>query len=517
MSVDLAPHQQKAVSELHNGSILAGGVGVGKSRTALSYFYTKVCGGNYEDMQVTSPRDIYVITTPKKRNTLDWEAEAVKFGISRLRETSVFGIQLTVDSWNNLWKYVDVKDAFFIFDEQRVVGSGAWTKAFIKIARENQWILLSATPGDTWMDYIPVFVANGYYKNRSEFIARHVIYKTFHKFPKVDRYIDVNRLVKIRNAVLVTMPYQKHTVRHMRDVLVDYDQELMQKVMKQRWHVYDSRPLRDVSELFGVMRKVANSNASRLQEVSKLMTLHPRLIVFYTFDYELEILRTLASTPHPGTELKETHDLAEELTPKSVSLQDASQSHVSEDPLKGTIWESGYDEELELRVAREGNSEWKSSKPARTTLSPQLSDSTSSSTSSSDVLVVESNSPQRILQGGTTTTTASMESGSTFQVAEWNGHNHDEIPNTERWLYLVQYTAGSEGWNCVETDAICFYSQTYSYKMFYQAQGRIDRLDTPFKDLWYYNLVSKAPIDLAIKKCLKEKRSFNEASFSVNI
>lgn len=402
----LFPHQQKAVDELHNGAILCGGVGSGKTITSLAYYYTKECKGVIGDLgSLRSPIDLIVITTAKKRDSLDWQRDLALLGIGDSRDTAAGGVQFTVDSWNNIDKYKDVKDAFFIFDEQRLVGSGAWSQAFIKIAKSNRWILLSATPGDTWLDYIPVFVANGFYKNRTEFKRTHVVYNTFSKFPKVDHYVEVGQLVRHRNAVLVHMPYLSHTVRNSKDVIVSHDEDTLLKVMRDRWHVYKERPLRDVGEMFLVMRKVVNTDPSRIRAVRRLMERHPRIIIFYNFDYELELLRELGAS-------------------------------------------------------------------ART-------------------------------EG--------------VGVGEWNGHNHDPLPQGERWLYLVQYAAGAEGWNCTTTDTILFYSLTYSYKLFHQAHGRIDRLNTPFIDLWYYTLISKSMFDRAVKKALMSKRSFNEAGFGKNL
>lgn len=388
--LDLYPHQEKAVGEMHNGSILVGGVGTGKSRTAVAYYQKN-----------ERPKDVYVITTAKKRDSLDWQREFASIAVVEVGSDlgSKSPGSLVVDSWNNIGKYSNVYGAFFIFDEQRLVGSGAWTKAFIKIAKRNHWILLSATPGDTWLDYIPVFVANGFYKNRTEFKREHVVYSPYSKFPKVERFIGVNKLSKLRNSILVDMPYVRHTVRKFRDVRVDYDKVLFHKAYIDRWNVFEERPLRDVAELFLVMRKIVNSDPSRLEAVRTIMADHPKAIIFYNFDYELEILRKLAAT---------------------------------------------------------------------------------------------------------------------VPLAEWNGHKHEPIPSGDSWVYLVQYTAGSEGWNCTETDTIIFYSLTYSYRQFHQAQGRIDRLDTDFKILYYYVVSTDSVIDRAINRSLKMKQNFNERSFTLN-
>lgn len=380
--MDLYPHQQKAVEELDNGKILCGGVGTGKSLTAVAYYLKR-----------ESSRDVYVITTAKKRDSLDWESEFVKAGVYKTRDATVAGV-LTVDSWNNIERYVDVKDAFFIFDEQRIVGSGAWSTNFIKIAKKNRWILLSATPGDTWIDYIPVFVANGFYKNRTEFKREHCVYSYYGKFPKLERYLGVHKLLRYRNALLVDMPYLRHTTRIVREITCHHDKTVMEEITKKRWNPFEERPLRDMAELYSAARKLVNSDSSRFLVLRQLLVIHPRLIVFYNFDYELEILR----------------ELAEDTT-----------------------------------------------------------------------------------------------------VAEWNGHKHEPIPDTDRWCYLVQFTAGSEGWNCITTDATVFYSLPYSYKSWHQAHGRIDRLNTPYDRLYYYILKSDSWIDRAVSKSLSMKQSFNES------
>lgn len=396
--VELMSHQQKALGELHNGSILWGGVGSGKSMVAAAYY-----------MKHEAPKQIIVITTAKKRGTLDWDGEFAKYGVGKYEGATTQGI-LVVDSWNNVYKYVAVSGQFFIFDEQRLVGAGAWVKSFLKIAKNNHWIMLTATPGDTWLDYIPVFVANGWYKNRTEFKREHVIYNAFTKYPKVDRYVGVQKLVKYRSKILVKMPYYKETVRHEVIVWADYDQELMDQVQTKRWNPYTDAPIRSISELFHAMRKVCNSDGSRLSELFKLMEQHEKLIVFYNFDYELEMIRMVQT------------------------LREEALGQVT-------------------------NSSW--------------------------------------------------------EYAEWNGHNHQEMPTTDKWLYAVQYIAGAEGWNCIETNAMCFWSLTYSYKLWEQAHGRIDRLDTPFVDLYYYVMKSKAPIDWAVWRSLKSKMSFQTSHFDM--
>lgn len=387
MAVELYPHQRKAVEDLRNGRILWGGTGSGKSRTAVAYYMAK-----------EAPKDVYVVTTAKKRDSLDWEGEFVRYGVYKSLETTTEGV-LTVDSWNNIEKYKNVKGAFFIFDEQRLVGNGSWSRAFVHLAKHNNWILLSATPGDNWIDYIPVFVANGFYKNRSEFKQEHVIYSMYTRFPKIERFVGEAKLMKLRNELLVHMPYQNHTTRNIVNVPVEYDKEQYDKVLKGRWNVFLERPTRDAAEFFAVMRRIVNSDASRMRAVRTLMEAHPRIIVFYNFDYELESLRGL---------------------------------------------------------------------------------------------------------GGQ----------SSVEIAEWNGHKHQPIPDSERWVYLVQYAAGAEGWNCTTTDAMVFYSLPYSYKLWHQAHGRIDRLNTPFSVLHYYNLVSNSMIDKAVSRALKSKKSFNESRFS---
>lgn len=443
-SIDLHPHQEKALETLDNGKILCGGVGSGKSLTAAVYYRRN-----------EAPRDVYVITTAKKRDSLDWEKEFVKYGVGTSRNATVGGV-LAVDSWNNIGKYQDVEDSFFIFDEQRLVGSGEWTKAFLRIAKKNRWILLSATPGDTWLDYIPVFVANGFYKNRTAFKREHVVYNTFSKFPKVDRYVSVGKLIRFRRQLLVRMPFERETTRHSLNIEVEYDKDLLEEVLVKRWHVYENRPIRDAAELIAVMRKVVNSDPSRLEAIRELMKKHDRLIVFYNFNYELEALRTLS--------------------------------------------EEG---EGSWRTADIESSQGESSR--KTTLSPPRSIVSN--------VKRPSQKPFSKITNTTSTTTSTTGYRSPLVVAEWNGHKHQEVPTSDRWLYLVQYTAGAEAWECTTTNATAFYSPTYSYKAWEQSHGRIDRMNTPFKDLYYYRLISSSAIEQAIYKSIRSKKNFNERDY----
>ncbi|HOJ87148.1 MAG TPA: hypothetical protein PLN68_09515 [Elusimicrobiales bacterium] len=405
MSVKLFDYQLKAVQQMKNGCILCGGVGSGKSLVALSYYYlqnggdpSSLTGGDYIPMD-DPPKDLYIITTARKRDTLEWEGELSPFLLSTHPEINLYhNHKVIVDSWNNIGKYVEVTDAFFIFDEQRVIGSGAWVKSFLKITKTNDWILLSATPGDTWQDYIPVFIANGFYKNRTEFTREHIVYSHFTKFPKIDRYIGTGKLLKLRRSILIDMDFKRETIPHHEDVYVSYNIETYKNVSRTRWNPYKNEPIQNAGELCYVWRKIVNSDESRQVAVLEIFENHPKVIIFYNFDYELEILKNL-----------------------------------------------GF--------------------------------------------------------------------GSGVKIAEWNGHKHEPIPNSKSWVYLVQYSAGCEGWNCITTDTIIFYSQNYSYKVMVQAAGRIDRLNTPYTDLYFYHLKSRSGIDLAISKALKEKKNFNESKF----
>ena len=402
--MELRDYQLEAIDKMKNGCILNGGVGSGKSLTSLSYYYLQN-GGSFEFLSgkdyipmPNTPKDLYIITTARKRDTFEWEGELSHFLLSTHEELNKYNNKVIVDSWNNIQKYKDVEDAFFIFDEQRVVGSGAWVKAFLKIAKKNQWILLSATPGDTWSDYIPVFIANGFYKNKTEFMREHAVFSRFSKYPKIEKYIGTGRLIRQRREILVDMKFERETVQHHYDIYVEYDNKLYKDVMKRRWDIWNDEPITNAGGLCYALRKIVNSHESRSTKLLELFETHQKMIVFYNFDYELEILKSL----YFG---------------------------------EGVI------------------------------------------------------------------------------IAEWNGHKHEPTPTGNRWVYLVQYTAGAEGWNCITTDTIVFYSLNYSYKIMHQSAGRIDRLNTPYKDLHYYYLKSRSGIDLAIERALNDKRKFNESSF----
>ena len=398
MAVRLFEHQEAALAKLHNGSILWGGVGSGKSITGIAYFYNRVCN----DMK--NPMNLYIITTARKRDTGEWEGELARFGLSCDISKSYKHVQVIIDSWNNIKKYIDISGCFFLFDEQRVVGYGAWTKAFLKITARNKWILLSATPGDCWMDYLPVFIANGYFRNKTDFQRQHVLFNRYNtRYPQITGYCGERKLRELRDHVLVGMSYEKKTVPHHELISSQYDKALYDQVMKSRWNPYSEEPIAEASELCFVLRRIVNSDADRINRVRDLLYYHPKAIIFYNYNYELDLLREMA-----------------------IDIN-----------VCGTAW--GY--------------------------------------------------------------------------GEWNGQRHDPLPTGQRWIYLVQYTAGAEGWNCIETDTIIFYSQSYSYKAMVQAAGRIDRLNTGYHDLYYFYFTSNSKIDIAMRRALKSKKNFNESAF----
>lgn len=403
MPIKLYSHQLDALERIHNGCILCGGVGSGKSITSLAYYYLTF-GGSIKSLQggrylkMREPKNLYIITTARKRDTLEWEGELAPFLLSPLPEVSAYENKVVIDSWNNIKKYADVRDAFFIFDEQKVIGNGAWVKSFLKIAKANQWILLSATPGDTWTDYIPVFIANGFYKSRSEFINRHVVFSRAVKFPKIDRYLDTGRLIRLKEKVLVKMNFERPTVSHDIDICCPYDTRKYKEATRTRWNPYKNEPMMNAAELCYIWRRITNESPDRVKAVVEIAHKKKKVIIFYNFDYELELLRA---------------------------------------------------------------ADW----------------------------------------------------GEEYEVAELNGHMHQDVPLGERWIYLVQYNAGAEAWNCIRTDTIIFYSRNYSYKIMVQSAGRIDRMNTPYTDLYYYHLRSTAPIDVAIGRCLSVKKNFNEGRY----
>ena len=397
--VVLFAHQEEALSHMKNGCILNGDVGSGKSLTSIAYYFTTNGGliTNQGLVRMKRPKDLYIITTARKRDTHEWNKELIYFEMSIDPEKNTYKNKVIVDSWNNVAKYKDIKDAFFIFDEQRVVGYGAWVKSFLEIAKHNEWILLSATPGDTWMDYIPVFIANGFFKNKSDFTRKHVIWSPYAKFPKVDRYVNEGRLMRYKHDILIQMKFKRKTIPHHEYVTCDYDVSEYRYIKQNRWNIYKNKPIENASEYCLCLRRCTNSSVDRQLKTIEIVEEHPKSIIFYTHDYELEILKNIFKN---------------------------------------------------------------------------------------------------------------------YTVAEWNGHRHEPIPDTNAWVYLVEYTAGSEGWNCLSTDTIIFYSQSYSYKSMVQAAGRIDRLNTPFRDLYYFHLRSTSDIDKAISSSLNRKRKFNERDFA---
>ena len=288
--------QIEALGSLRPGSILCGGVGTGKSRTSLAFFFCSVCGGeiDFETGEITAPmrnpKRLVILTTARKRDTLEWSREMAIFGLS---EGSEGVCNVTVDSWNNIKKYEAVKGAFFVLDEQRLVGSGAWVKAFYKIAKNNQWILLSATPGDTWMDYAPVFIANGFYANITEFRSAHVIYKRFRNYPQVDRYVGVKRLEALRKKLLVDIPFERETRRHHEYCMGEYNRTALKEAWKTRWNPFENGPIKTASELCQVLRRLVSTDPSRRDLLDSILAKHDRLIVFYNYNYELDLLREI--------------------------------------------------------------------------------------------------------------------------------------------------------------------------------------------------------------------------------
>lgn len=398
--MQLYDHQREAVNKMHNGCILVGGVGSGKSLTALTYYYENVCGGNIDNFAPMKKHiNLYIITTARKRDTRDWEEELIPFRLSvGEKAKNMYRVKVYVDSWNNIKKYDKVENAFFIFDEQRLVSMGSWSKSFIKIAKHNEWILLSATPGDTWTDYLSVFIANGYFKNKTEFTNRHVVWSRFTKFPMIEKYLEEGRLMKMRRSIVVEMKSPKIADQQHIDIYCDYNKDFYTNVMKTRFNPETQEPCADAGEVCRCLRKIVNTSANRIEECAKLIRKHKKVIIFYNYNYELDILQKLC---------------------KSMK----------------------------------------------------------------------------------------------YPCTEWNGHKHQLILPGDKWVYLVQYTAGAEGWNCISTDTVIFYSANYSYKIMVQSAGRIHRLNTPYKVLYFYHLSSKSTIDRAIAMAIRKKKMFNEGKF----
>lgn len=423
-AVTLRDYQDEALCKMKNGCILNGGVGSGKSRTSLAYYYVlqggrvyyykkdpvtktytvgpyyhggdRAVSGRPSYQEMTNPKDLYIITPAQKRDKDEWNDELVDFLMSTDPSLNKYNNKVVVDSWNNIGKYTDVKDAFFIFDEQRVRGYGVWTKSFLKIAKNNQWILLSATPGDKWEDYIPVFIANGFYRNKTDFCDKHVKWNNFTPYPSISGYINEPHLMRLRRDILISMDFDRDTLQHHKHIICDYDNVAYDSITKTKWNPYKDKPIENAGEYCLCLRRLVNSDKSRQIKLLEIVNEHPKAIIFYNHDYELEMLRKLFEKyPH----------------------------------------------------------------------------------------------------------------------AEWNGHKHEPIPDKKLWVYLVQYGA-CEAWNCTTTDTIIFYSQNYSYWVMEQAAGRIDRCNTPFRDLYYYHLRSESKIDNQIRLALKKKKKFNEKDFA---
>lgn len=399
--VILSDYQLKTIRKLKTGSILYGGVGSGKSRTSIGY-YIKQCGGSFpinergKYIEMKTPKNLYIITTAKKRDSGDWYEELAPFCLTL--EDNFYNVNVTIDSWNNIKKYKNVKNSFFIFDEQRVVGWGSWSKNFVKIAKNNDWILLTATPGDVWLDYAPVFIANGFYKNITEFRREHVVYDSYVNFPRVKFYIKTKKLESYKREILVVMRNKKKTKRHDIYIYSDFDMEGLKTIQKERWNIFDNKPIYNASEYLITCRKFLSVSNDKILKFLDIIKKHDKIIVFYNYIFELEIIK------------------------------------------------NSLDKE-------------------------------------------------------------------NINYKEWNGQKHEDIPKTNKWVYLVQYTAGAEGWNCVETNIILFYSLNYSYKIMEQAKGRIDRMNTKYLDLYYYMLVTNSYTDKHIRHIINTKQEFNLSNF----
>lgn len=374
--IELYPYQRKAVDRLHNGSVLCGKVGSGKSLTGLFYY-----------MENHIDKHLYIITVAKKRNDREWH-----------RDFEALGIDGVVDSWNNIEKYTDVKDAFFIFDEQRAIGYGKWGMAFIHIARKNNWIMLTATPGDVWMDWMCIFIANNFYRNKTDFVDQHVEYNPYSKFPQIRRYHKTDKLERFRKYLAVPMQDFRTTNLHRKYINADFDKDLYQTVVKTRFNPYTEEPIMNASEFTQVLRRIINTSERRRIHAKQEIMTRDKVIIFYNYTYELDILKEIC-------------------------------------------------QELDRAYY------------------------------------------------------------------QWNGQKHEAIPDAETWVYLVQYTAGAEGWNCITTDTILFYSLNYSYRIMEQSEGRINRVNTSFENLYYVYLKSPASIDDAIERSIRSKKKFNERNW----
>lgn len=405
MNVKLHQNQALAVLNMKNGCILNGNVGTGKSITALYYYFTEnkgiyVHNGKYKRM--IDPKDLYIITTAMKRDSKEWEKELMRYDLY----PNTYKNKIVIDSWNNIKKYEKINNSFFIFDEDRVTGNGSWVKSFLKITKKNNWIILSATPGDNWSQYIPVFIANGFYKNRTEFEREHCVYAPFCKFKKIYKYIGTKRLEKLRNSILVNIETERDIIKHHHTVLCDYDKDKYKFVLKNRWDIYEDKPIENITKLCYILRKIINSDESRLKRLVEVISLIElkKIIIFYNFNYEIDLI----------------------------------------------------------------------------------------------IQTIQRAFPEMIIR-------------------QWNGSYHQPIPEKDvaSWAYLVQYNAGSEGWNCISSNSMIFFSQNYSYKTVKQACGRIDRMNTKFKELNYYHFKSLAPLDKAISRAIKNKKMFNERKFFI--
>lgn len=376
MAVTFKDYQKRAINQMHNGCILCGGVGAGKSLTSLGYIDKVYPSGT-----------VYIITPARKRNTGEW--------FDDIRKNDMDETRFVVDSWNNLSKYKDVKDAFFLFDEQKVSGKGTWAKSLIRIAKSNQWILLSATPGDTYDDYATVLIANGFVRNRTTWYDEYCVTKSQPFFHIVD-HKNKDVIDMMIRRIFIKMDYQSDKKRIERVIPIQARSAGEEKEILMTHKAPGAQmPFTTFAAAIAYVRMNCYDKSKKTEALRKIIEKHKKIIVFYNF----------------------------------------------------------LSEKLEIERA-----------------------------------AIDAN----------------------VTINFYNGQRHDPIPDTDEWVYGVQYNSGAEAWNCITTNAMVFYSPNYSYKTMEQAHGRIDRVNSPYECLYYYMLLNELNIDNKVMNALSSKKDFNE-------